>query len=84
MTLESDNLHSFIGNMKKRIKSFVTPKRSKITIKGWENKARINNENEEKRECGKKKSSKGANAECMERVESENKPTLFMIPYNAL
>ena len=36
--------------MKKRIKSFVTPKRSKITIKGWENKGRINNENEEKEE----------------------------------
>ena len=36
--------------MKKRIKSFVTPKRRKITIKGWENKGRINNENEKENE----------------------------------
>ena len=52
--------------MKKRIKSFVTPKRSKITIKGWENKGRINNENEKKKRMRKKKSSMGANAERME------------------
>ena len=32
----------------------------------------------------KKTSSKGANAERMERMESENKPTPVMIPKNAL
>ena len=34
--------------MKKRIKNFVVPKRSKINIKGWEDKERINKEDKEK------------------------------------
>ena len=47
--------NSFIGNMKKRIKSFVIPKRSKITIKGWEDTERMNNKNEGKGEWGKRR-----------------------------
>ena len=50
--LKSEKLHLIHSSKiwKKRIKSLVVPKRSKITIKGWENKGRINNENEEKGE----------------------------------
>ena len=41
-------LISFIGNIKERFKGFFIPLRTKVTIKGWENTERINNENEEK------------------------------------
>ena len=41
-------LEFFIGNIKEKLKDFFIPLRTKVTIKGWENTDRINNENEEK------------------------------------
>ena len=41
-------LEFFIGNIKERFKDFFIHLRTQITIKGWENTDRINNENEEK------------------------------------
>ena len=41
-------LEFFIGNINERFKDFFIPLRTKVTIKGWENTDRINNENEEK------------------------------------
>ena len=41
-------LEFLIGNIKERFKDFFIPLRTQVTIKGWENINRINNENEEK------------------------------------
>ena len=37
-----------MGNIKERFKDLFIPLRTQVTIKGWENMDRINNENEEK------------------------------------
>ena len=41
-------LELFIGNFKERFKDFFIPLGTQVTIKGWENTDKINNENEEK------------------------------------
>ena len=41
-------LEFFIENIKEIFKDFFIPLRTQVTIKGWENIDRINNENEEK------------------------------------